>query len=170
MYLNNTSFRETMRNEDVRAIRTLVSGSTELFSAFEADIAEELAVESILKGADNSGYHFILAEDGERLLGYTCYGPIGCTVNRFDLYWIVVDAGIRGKGVGTKLMKKTEDKIIALGGERLYIETSFRVVYEPTRRFYQKCGYRVAAILQDFYAQGDDKVIFCKDLLKPHLD
>ena len=114
MNLNNISFRESIRNEDVHAIRQLVNVSPELFSTCEVNIAEELALESILNGAGKSGYHFIFAEDSERMLGYTCYGPIGCTINRFDLYWVVVDRGIRGKGLGKKLMEKTEDKIITL--------------------------------------------------------
>jgi hypothetical protein len=46
----------------------------------------------------------------------------------------------------------------------VYVETSSRDQYEPTRRFYLKCGYRVDAVLEDFYAPGDGKVIFVKAL------
>ncbi|MDY6910698.1 MAG: hypothetical protein SWC40_12285, partial [Thermodesulfobacteriota bacterium] len=37
-----------------------------------------------------------------------------------------------------------------------------RSLYEPTRAFYHRCGYARAALLQDFYAPGDHKVIFVK--------
>jgi hypothetical protein len=34
--------------------------------------------------------------------------------------------------------------------------------YEPTRRFYLKHGYEQAAVVVDFYADGDSLVIFRK--------
>ena len=34
--------------------------------------------------------------------------------------------------------------------------------YLPTRGFYLRCGYRQEALLKDFYAPGDDKVIYIK--------
>jgi hypothetical protein len=51
-----------------------------------------------------------------------------------------------------------------MGGRRIYIETSSRAQYEPTRGFYLKCGYRQETILEDFYAPGDGKVIYVKAL------
>jgi hypothetical protein len=52
----------------------------------------------------------------------------------------------------------------AARARKVYIETSSRPIYESTRQFYLKTGYRVEAILQDFYADGDSKYIFVKDL------
>jgi hypothetical protein len=46
----------------------------------------------------------------------------------------------------------------------VYIETSNRPQYEPTRGFYLRCGYRIDAVLEDFYAAGDAKVIYVKAL------
>jgi ribosomal protein S18 acetylase RimI-like enzyme len=46
----------------------------------------------------------------------------------------------------------------------MYAETSGRPQYEPTRAFYERMGYQVAARLKDFYAPGDDKVIFARRL------
>jgi hypothetical protein len=34
----------------------------------------------------------------------------------------------------------------------------------PTHHFYSSCGYRVEATLHEFYAPGDNKVIFSKVL------
>ena len=36
-----------------------------------------------------------------------------------------------------------------LGGSRLYIETSSRPLYEPTRAFYLRTGYRTDAVLEE---------------------
>jgi hypothetical protein len=50
------------------------------------------------------------------------------------------------------------------GARRIYADTSSRPQYEPTRRFYEACGYRREAFLADFYAPGDGKIIFGKEL------
>ena len=55
---------------------------------------------------------------------------------------------------------------IQAGGRRVYVETSGRAQYEPTRRFYEACGYAREAVLTDFYAPGDDKVIYGQSLVK----
>lgn len=36
--------------------------------------------------------------------------------------------------------------------------------FDRTRAFYSKCGYEEEARIRDFYAAGDDKVVFCKVL------
>jgi hypothetical protein len=42
------------------------------------------------------------------------------------------------------------------------IETSSQPLYAPTRAFYVRRGYKEVARVQDFYADGDDRVIFAK--------
>lgn len=129
----------------------------------EIDVAVELVEERLSKG-ESSGYYFVFAEQGGRVVGYTCFGPIPCTIASFDLYWIAVHDSCRGQGVGKALMRKSEESIAAMGGTRVYIETSSRAQYVPTRQFYFACGYQEAAILADFYAPGDGKVIYLKVL------
>jgi hypothetical protein len=34
--------------------------------------------------------------------------------------------------------------------------------YAGTRAFYESCGYRLESVLDDFYAPGDAKAIYCK--------
>ena len=46
----------------------------------------------------------------------------------------------------------------------MYLDTSGRAQYAPTRAFYERKGYRVAARLEDFFAPGDDKVIYVRTL------
>jgi GNAT superfamily N-acetyltransferase len=123
----------------------------------------ELAQERLTKG-DPSGYHFILAEQYGRLAGYTCYGPIPCTRNSFDLYWIAVHPEYQRKGLGRRLIRETEARIRKAGGNRIYVDTSQRDQYASTRAFYEGCGYRLETVLKDFYAPEDGKVIYCKVL------
>ncbi len=155
-------FREEVRPEDRLAVGRLVY-ATGFFSEEEADIAVELVEERLAKG-DASGYFFLLAEEGDRLLGYACFGPIPGSVHSFDLYWIAVDPGEQGRGIGRLLLTASERIMAGRGARRIYADTSSRPQYEPTRAFYLACGYLQEAVLNDFYAPGDSKVIFVKTL------
>jgi hypothetical protein len=44
----------------------------------------------------------------------------------------------------------------------LVVETSSRSDYTATRAFYDRRGYVVAGSVRDFYAAGDDRIIFVK--------
>ena len=70
----------------------------------------------------------------------------------------------QSQGLGRILNDETERLVSQLGGQRIYIETSQKETYAPTRAFYHRLGYRFEAILKDFYAPGDSKVIGCKTL------
>ncbi|HXK61109.1 MAG TPA: GNAT family N-acetyltransferase [Acidobacteriota bacterium] len=154
--------RTDVRLTDVDEIRALVT-ATGFFSEEEVRIAVELVQEALDLGID-SGYHLVIAEDGGRVLGYTCYGPIPGTDSSYDLYWIAVHPDAQGRGLGKTLLKKTEEYIRNAGGQRVYIETSSRSQYERTRCFYLSCGYNEEARLADFYRPGDSKVIYRKKL------
>ena len=153
-------FRYGVRPADRERVREIVA-STGFFNPAEVDIAVELVDERLAKGAA-SGYHFVFAGSPEQVQGYACYGPIAGTAESFDLYWIVVHNQSRGRGLGRVLMQESERLIAEMGGHRVYVETSSREHYLPTRAFYDRCGYRVEAIIKDFYAPGDDKVILLK--------
>jgi GNAT superfamily N-acetyltransferase len=151
-----------LRSGDPAAIAQLVA-ATGFFTSEEAAIARELA-EAVVAHGPASGYEFLLADGPGGLAGYACFGRIPGTEASFDLYWIVVAPHLQGQGVGRWLMALTEAAIGELGGTRLYVDTSSRPQYAPTRRFYAACGYVVAAELPDFYRPGDGKVIFLKAL------
>lgn len=154
--------RDQVLPSDREHVRRIVE-STGFFRADEVDVAVELVDERLAKGPA-SGYEFVFADRGEHAVGYACFGPIACTIGSYDLYWIAVDAGQQGTGLGRLLLKAAEDAIRRRDGRHVYIETSNRPQYTPTRGFYDRCGYRLAAVLPDFYAPGDDKVIYVKDL------
>jgi len=156
------SFRAELRPTDAEAIRAIVA-ATGMFRPNEIDVAVELVDERLRKGAE-SGYHFVLAEDGGRVQGYVCFGPITVTLHSYDLYWIVVDPAQQGKGMGRALLQQAERQIRESGGRQIYIETSGQQQYSPTRGFYHRCGYQLVATIPDFYAPGDDKLIYVRQL------
>lgn len=157
------SLRAGVRPEDRIAVRRLVA-STGFFSPSEEEIAVELVDDALSKGEVASGYRFIFAEDAGQPVGYVCFGPIAGTRGSHDLYWIVVDDTRRGRGVGRALEQACAEAVRRLGGRRIYVDTSSRDQYSPTRAFYAACGYREVARLDGFYADDDGKVIFVKSL------
>jgi ribosomal protein S18 acetylase RimI-like enzyme len=160
--LQGLSWRQELTALDAERIGRLVD-LTGFFHSEEVAVAEELVQERLSKG-DAGGYHFLMAEQHGQLAGYTCYGPIPCTRNSFDLYWIAVHPDFQRKGLGRKLMAETETLIRKIDGRRIYVETSQRNQYAGTRSFYESCGYHLESVLEDFYAPHDGKAIYCKVL------
>lgn len=157
-------WRSKVRASDADAVRELV-GDTGFFSVEEVDVAVELVVEALEKGADVSGYEFMFAEDADGVMqGYVCYGPIPATQSSYDLYWIAVAPEQQRAGLGGRLIRKAEHEAAAKGALQMFVDTSGRAQYQPTRNFYERNGYHKAAELEDFYAPGDAKVIYVRKL------
>jgi ribosomal protein S18 acetylase RimI-like enzyme len=160
--MNNLIYRQHIKPSDIGAIADIVKSSG-FFSVEEIAIALELAEEKLSQPL-HSSYQFLFAEDGKRVVGYTCFGLIPATSGSYDLYWIAIVEQLRGAGLGKDLMQRTEKIISDLDGKRLYAETSSRHQYQSTHSFYESCGYRKEATLKDFYMEGDSKIIYVKTL------
>ena len=133
-----------------------------VFSPEEIECVGELWEEYLHVGPEHCGYHFIVYRDGDRVLGFACYGPRDLTDGAFDLYWIAVDPIARCNGVGHALLTSSEEAVRAMGGRMLIAETSGTPHYETTRKFYISLGYTPEAIIKDFYTIGDDLLIYTK--------
>ncbi len=156
------TYRDDPHAADLARVREIVE-ATGFFSGEEAAVAVELLDDRLARGPA-SDYRFLFAEEDGRVAAYATYGRTPLTRGSWDLYWIAVDPAAQGHGVGKALIAEAERRIAMAGGERVYADTSSRAQYEPTRGFYARCGYEIAATLDDFYAPGDGKVIFVKRL------
>ena len=103
-------------------------------------------------------------DNGRELIGYACYGATPGTLGTYDLYWIAVHPEYQGEGGGSRLLDEVERRLREREARMLVVETSARTDYESTRRFYERRGYAEVASLADFYAFGDDRVIYAKRL------
>ncbi len=155
-----TKLRSEVKKDDCEVVRRIVA-ETGLFRAGEIDVAVEL-VQTRLEKGPASGYEFAFAEQKGQVVGYICFGRNTITVSSFDVYWIAVEPSKQGQGLGQLLLEEAERQIAATGGTRIYIETSHRADYRATRGFYERCGYRLASVLDDFYAPGDSKATYVK--------
>lgn len=144
-----------------RADVAAILHATAMFRADEIDIALEVIDAYFVHPDRDYTALGAFTQNGE-LVGYTCHGPTPCTLGTFDLYWIAVAPAMQGSGVGSALLQEVERRLAMVDARLLLIETSSQPRYEPTRGFYERHGYREVARVPDFYALGDDRVIFAK--------
>ncbi len=145
--------------EDRRQLIEII-GKQHNFLQCEIDIATEVIDETFNPRED---YQALAAfDDTSRLLGFVSFGPIPLTVNRYDIYWIAVDPDNGRHGTGTVLLKKMEEQLKKSGSGHIYVETSSTAGYLPARLFYEKNDYTLVSHIQDFYREGDDRMIYRK--------
>lgn len=160
---NVLTMRHNIRLGDIESVRELLQ-STGVFTAAELQVAGELVAENLLKGAESSGYHFSMAEEGGGLLAYACYGPVPFTRSVYNLYWIAVKRDVQGRKLARQVLNDTESVIRSSGGDTIYAETSGRSEYAAARGFYTANGFDLFSRYPDFYAPGDDKIVYRKSL------
>jgi ribosomal protein S18 acetylase RimI-like enzyme len=110
------------------------------------------------------GHRSVTFEQDGAIAGFAYYAPAAMTERTWYLYWIAVGKRTQARGIGGALLHHAEEEIRRAEGRIFLIETSSMPHYELTRRFYLKHGYEQHAAIGDFYADGDDMVIFRKRL------
>ena len=101
-------------------------------------------------------YQF-LAEEGGAVIGFAS----GLTHHKwFVLTDLWVRESHRRQGLGGKLLKMLEEKVVSLGAEHIYLWTSGSV----NPKFYEKHGYKAFAVFEDFYeVPGYNHIGYRKD-------
>ena len=136
-----------------------------VFSAEEVAVALEV-LDVYLYRPNQRDYQVFTASRGGAVAGYVCFGRNTMTDGTFELYWIAVDPAQHHRGVGRSLMTLAEDEIARQNGRLISVETSSREDYHATRKFYLGLGYRQAAVVADYYAAGNSKIILTKKIVR----
>lgn len=108
----------------------------------------------------DAGQRWIVCETGGEVAGVAYAVPEQLTDGTWNVLMICVDPAAHGRGIGTALMRHVEDRLRGEGMRVLLVETSGTPGFERTRGFYDMLGYDREARIRDYYAAGDDKVIF----------
>ena len=137
---------------------------TGVFTDEEVGVAMEL-IDIVLGEEGPKDYRIVCAaDDQDQPLGYICYGPIPMTMGAFDLYWIVIDPGVQGRKIGSKLLDYLEEEVRGLKGRMILADTSSIPSYEKAQQFYLKKGFQEVARISDYYWEGNDRITYCKKL------
>ena len=137
-----------------------ITGAVGVFRADEVPVALEVFDGAVAGSPD---YAALGADLDGRLVGWICWGPTPCTLGTYDLYWMAVDPAVQGAGVGSALIGEMEQRLAGIA-RLVVVETAGRSDYAPTRAFYHARGYRAIAVIPDFYAPGDDQIVYVKAL------
>lgn len=151
------------------ADRPLLVALLDSLSAFTEDeraVAMEL-VDARLSHPESDDYRFILSFAAEpdadaRLAGYLCYGRTPMTQSTYDLYWIGTSPDFARSGVARGLVASMEGEIAREGGGTIRVETGSREGHGSAVHFYDATSFARTATIPDFYAPGDDLIIFTK--------
>ena len=101
--------------------------------------------------------------DGEAVgLCYTV--PEDLADGTWNMLALAVRPDLQGKRIGAALVKAAEQHLKDKGQRILIVDTSGSDDFALTRKFYAQNGYDEEARIRDFWADGDDKVIFRKAL------
>ena len=140
-----------------------LTAATGVFKPHEVEALDEVL--SDYHATNHTAGHVSVTDERHgKIVGYAYYAPAAMTDRSWYLYWIAVDKTIQAKGVGGDLLRHAEDDARRHGARVFFIETSSLPNYELTRGFYLKHGYEVTGQLRDYYADGDDMVVFRKRL------
>jgi ribosomal protein S18 acetylase RimI-like enzyme len=106
----------------------------------------------------------LTCEHDGRPLGLAYYAPVAMADRTWSLYWLVVTDAPPGPQAADQLLRHTEQDVRGRGGRLLVFEASSRSAQESLRRLLAAHGYQPGAVLPDFYADGEDQIIFRKRL------
>ncbi|MET0343269.1 MAG: N-acetyltransferase [Polyangiales bacterium] len=151
-----------IRAED-RAPLAALLGRIAQFAPGEVEVALEL-IDASISDPDATGYATRVALVDREVAGYVCFGPTPMTAATWDLYWIAVDPARQGRGIGRALYAAFAAHLGERGGRNIRIETSSKEDYAATGGFYERLGFRIDGRLRDFYAEGDDLLVFYRTL------
>ncbi|MFC4231458.1 GNAT family N-acetyltransferase [Parasediminibacterium paludis] len=144
--------------EDLNGLKGVLDSS----ELFPSEYLEEM-IADYFQNKDTEAIWFTCIDDNKPIaLGYCA--PEKLTNGTYNLYAIAVRKEFQGQGIGRKMMHFIE-RILKENGKRIFIvETSSIDNYSSARKFYQKLGYRLEAVIKDFWNEGEDKLIFWKKL------
>ena len=128
---------------------------------FPTELLPEMA-EPFLSGS--ADHLWLVICEGEAVLGFAYVEPERMTDNTHNLLAIAVSPARQNGGVGKALIEAVERRLAEAGGRVLLVETSSLADFEPARAFYDGLGFAREACIREFYAAGEDKIVFWKRL------
>lgn len=139
------------------------------FSGVEKACAVEL-IDLALRAVGSAApdYRLLIAPGPQGApVGYICFGEANFARGTFDLYWIAVHPEARRRGLGRRLLSAFEAEARSLGARLLLITTTAREDYLAAHATYRAADFTVAARIPNYYAPGEDQLIFGKQLTPP---
>lgn len=154
--MNNSSIRAA-KQRDLDSIKAIIN-ATELFPSEYLD--DMFSVPS--DGSDAQDFWFVF-DNGKPLAVAYC-APEPMTERAWNVLLMAVHPDHQGNGIGKLMMSHVEETLSTRDARLLIVETSGTMLFANARKFYDRIGYESEGRIRDYYAAGDDKIIFRKVL------
>jgi ribosomal protein S18 acetylase RimI-like enzyme len=130
-----------------------------------ADPSRELVNAYIVEG------ECYIAEEQDGIIGVFVIVPL--TKEEVEIKNIAVREDKQGHGIGKKLLQEAIKVAKSNGYERIEIGTGNSSIGQLA--LYQKCGFRISGVIQDFFLQHYDEIIIengiqCMDMIRLTLE
>lgn len=129
---------------------------------FPSEYLDEM-ISDYFNNAETEDHWFtFLIDEKPVAIGYCI--PEKLTEGTYNLLAIGVSQNAQRKGVASAMMEYIEQQLKQKNGRLLLVETSSDEAQIAARKLYQKIGYKQVAVIDDFWKDGDDKIVFLKQL------
>ena len=153
----NKKIRPVTKN-DIDGLKQVVDSS----ELFPSEYLDEM-ISDYLDNPDTQDIWFTFIDNNTQVaIGYCV--PEKLTDGTYNLLAIGVSQDIQRKGIASQMMNYIEQLLKQRDGRILIVETSSDDAQIGARNFYQKIGYVQAAVIKDFWKEGEDKIVFLKKL------
>ncbi|MEO0470699.1 MAG: GNAT family N-acetyltransferase [Bacteroidota bacterium] len=144
--------------KDIPALQTVISAN----EMFPPEMLPEMVAPFLEDKAE--GEYWLSWEHKGEAIALAYFAPERMTEGTYNLYLIAVDPAHHSQGIGQKMMRYIESFLANQSVRILLVETSGLPEFARTRSFYHQNGYTEEGRIREFYAKGEDKVIFWKKL------
>lgn len=143
---------------DIDELKKVIDSS----ELFPSEYLDEM-ISDYLNNAETQDIWFTYIDNNlPTAVGYCV--PEKLTNGTYNLLAIGVSQNAQRKGVASEMMNYIEALLKHKNGRILIVETSSDDAQIGARNFYQKIGYTQAAVIKDFWKDGEDKIVFWKKL------
>lgn len=153
----NEKIRPVTKN-DIDGLKQVVDSS----ELFPSEYLDEM-ISDYFDNPDTQDIWFTYIDNNKQLaIGYCV--PEKFTDGTYNLLAIGVSQDSQRKGIASQMMNYIEERLKQNGGRLLIVETSSDDAQIGARNLYKKLGYLQAAVITDFWKDGEHKLVFWKKL------
>lgn len=80
------------------------------------------------------------------------------------LNWLYVDPAVRRRGIATRLLAETENRLRRKGCRKVYLDVGNEDTHAEAIAMYDRTGWVLEGRLTDYWRQGEDFLVFGKPL------
>lgn len=153
-----------MIRETTQTDRTALLAMIEDSNQFDENALAHVAATLDEYLARNSQDLWFTADETGEPVGVAYCAPEVVTSGTWNLLMLWTRQDRENQGYGSQLVERVEQVLIEKNARLLIVETSGLPEFAKARAFYDKIGFTQEAQIKNFFADGDDKIIYTKPL------